>query len=200
MYSPGQQQMQSANWLHGHAADRPSFQATVCRTFSTRPYQVFLMPQGMLFLALKNKPGSAKDNNGAVVAGAVMGGLIGACIAQAMTSGPSDSGRSENFELCSEEELLQIAKERRRSFVSKNDEILSVSIDAPAGLSRMFADSSLAGWITLRDRKLGKVAMEIHDQAAMSVAVDALPRRLRERVFVNVELDRQTTKFRPKGR
>ena len=54
--------------LHGHAADRPSFQATVCRTFSTRPYQVFLMPQGMLFLELKNKPGSAKDNNGAVVA------------------------------------------------------------------------------------------------------------------------------------
>ena len=42
--------------------------------------------------------------------------------------------------------------------------------------------------------------MDIHDQAAFSVAVDALPRRLRERAFVNVELDRQTAKFMPRGR
>jgi hypothetical protein len=200
MYSAGQQQMKSATWLQGHAGDRPSFQATVCRTFSTRPYQVFAMPQGLLFLELKNKPGSAKDNTGAVVAGAVLGGAIGASIAGMMTSGPAETGRSENFELCSEEELFQIAKERRRSFVSKTEEILSVSIDAPSGLSRMFADSSLAGWITLRDRKLGKVSMEIHDQASMQIAVDALPRRLKEKVFVNVEFDRQTTKFRPRGR
>jgi len=106
----------------------------------------------------------------------------------------------ESFDLCSEEELFQLAKERRRSFVSKTDEILSVSIDAPGSFGRLFANSSLAGWITLRDRKLGKVAMDIHDQAAMSVAVDVLPRRLGERAFVNIELDRQTMKFRPKGR
>ena len=193
--------MKSAAWLQGHAGDRPSFQATVCRTFSARPYQVFAMPQGLLFLELRNKPGAAKEaNTGAIVMGGLLGGAIGAGIAHAMTSGPSDSGRSENFELCSEDELFQIAQERKRSFVSKNEEILSISIDAPSGLSRMFADSSLAGWITIRDRKVGKISLEIHDQASMQIAVDALPRRLKEKVFVNVEFDRQTTKFRPRGR
>jgi len=193
--------MKSAAWLQGHSGDRPSFQATVCRTFSTRPYQVFAMPQGLLFLEVRNKPGVAKEaNTGAIVLGGVLGGALGAGIAHAMTSGPSDSGKAENFELCSEDELFQIAKERKRSFVSKLDEIQSITIDAPSGLSRMFADSTLAGWITLRDRKLGKVSMEIHDQASMQIAVDALPRRLKERVFVNVEFDHQTTKFRPKGR
>jgi len=49
--------------------------------------------------------------------------------------------------------------------------------------------------ITLRDQRLGKITMEVHDQAAMSVAVDALPRRYAERVAVNVEFDRNSTEF-----
>lgn len=201
MYQSGQQQMKSASWLQGHSGDRPSFQATVCRTFSTRPYQVFAMPQGLLFLEIRNKPGAAKEaNTGAIVLGGVLGGALGAGIAAAMTSGPGDSGRTENFDMCSEEELFEIARQRRKSFVSKLDEIISATIDAPSGLSRMFADASLAGYITLRDRKQGKISMEVHDQASLSVAVDALPRRLAQRCIVNVELDRQTAKFRPKGR
>ena len=64
----------------------------------------------------------------------------------------------------------------------------------------MFNDSSLAGWVTIRDHVLGKVKMEIRDQAAMSVAVDCLPRRFGERVLVNVEFDRQRTLFVPRGR
>src|SRR5947207_14135264 len=105
MYQPGQMQLSSMNWLNGSASDRPSFQATVCRTFSTRPYQVFAMPQGLLFLELRNKPGApGRTNNGAIVAGAVLGGAIGATIAGIMTSGPGDSGRMENFDMCSEDE------------------------------------------------------------------------------------------------
>ncbi|HMC11308.1 MAG TPA: hypothetical protein VKH44_08455, partial [Pirellulaceae bacterium] len=101
---------------------------------------------------------------------------------------------------CSEDELYQLASQRRKSFVAKNDEILSVTIDAPGTFTRMFGCSKLAGYITLRDHKLGKVKMEIYDQAAMSVAVDSLPRRLKERAFVNVEFDLGSTTFRPKGR
>jgi hypothetical protein len=201
MYQAGQMQMQSAAWLQNHGGDRPSFQATVSRTFSTRQYQVFAMQQGLLFLELRTKGGSpGKSNNEAVVIGAVMGGMIGACIAGALTSQAGDAGKLESFDLCSEEELFALAKQRRKSFVSKNDEAISVSIDAPGSFGRLFASSSLAGWITLRDRKLGKISMEIHDQASMSVAVDSLPRRFKERCFVNVELDRQTAKFKPKGR
>jgi hypothetical protein len=195
--------MQSAALLQRYAGDRPSFEATVCRTFSTRNYQVFALPQGLLFLEIRNKPGSGRGgdvNTNALVAGAVLGGAIGACIAGALTSNETAYETKENFDMCSEEELFQLAKKRRRSFVSKADEILSVSIDAPSSFTRMFGSSTLAGSITLRDRKLGKVVMEIHDQAAMSVAVDALPRRLGERAFVNVEFDRGSTRFVRRGR
>src|SRR3954447_5760016 len=112
MYSSGQQQMTSAAWLHSHGGDRPSFQATVCRTFSNCQYQVFAMEQGLLFLEVRNKGGSpGTANNGAVVMGAVMGGMIGACIAGALTSQPGDAGRMESFDLCSEDELFELAKQ-----------------------------------------------------------------------------------------
>src|SRR5690349_1678031 len=200
MYQAGQMQMQSAAWLQSHGGDRPSFQATVSRTFSNRQYQVFAMSQGLLFLELRSKGGSpGNPNTAAVVMGGVMGGAIGACIAGALTSQGGEASKMENFDLCSEEELFELAKQRRKSFVSKNDEIQSVTIEAPSSFGRLFANSSLAGWITLRDRKLGKISMEIYDQASMSVAVDVMPRRFRERSFVNVELDRQTAKFKPKG-
>jgi hypothetical protein len=130
----------------------------------------------------------------------VLGGALGACIGAAIANGASPAESHENFELCSEEELFEIARQRKRSFVAKNDEILSLGIDAPRGFGRLFADSSLAGTIVIRDRRLGKLTLEVHDQAALSVAVDALPRRFGDRCFVNVELDRHTAKFVSLGR
>jgi len=201
MYNSGQMQLQSATWLQGHSGDRPSFEAVVCHTFApNRVHQVFMMPQGLLFLELKKKVGSAMGTNAnnAVAMGAVMGGLIGAAIAASIADNMSSAEGHENFEMCGEEELYQIAAQRRRSFVAKNDEIVSVTIDAPGGFTRMFGNSKLAGYVTVRDRKLGKVKMEVYDQAAMSVAVDSLPRRLKERVICNVVFDRNSTRFLPK--
>lgn len=60
----------------------------------------------------------------------------------------------------------------------------------------MIADRSLVGWISLDDAVLGKVSLKVHDQMAMAVAIEALPRRLGERVKVNVELD-ERTRFAP---
>jgi hypothetical protein len=202
MYNAGQMQLQSATWLQGHSGDRPSFEAVVCHTFApNRVHQVFMMPQGLLFLELRKKVGSAigNANQNAVVMGAVMGGLIGAAIAGAVSEAMSNNETNhENFEMCSEDELYQLAAQRKKSFVSKNDEIISVTIDAPGGFTRMFGNSKLAGYITVRDRKLGKVKMEVYDQAALSVAVDSLPRRLKERVIVNVAFDQQNTRFVPR--
>ena len=62
----------------------------------------------------------------------------------------------------------------------------------------MFADSTLAGWIALRDRTLGKITLEIHEQPALAVAVETLPRRLGERVHLNVEFDQQAMRFVPR--
>jgi hypothetical protein len=203
MYNAGQLQLQSANWLNGHTGDRPSFHATVSRTFSSRTYHVFALPQGLLFLHSKRTGrgnASEEEEQKARMVGMMLGGAIGACIGSAIASAGSAADDHENFDLCSEEELFELAKRRKNSFVAKNDEILSVSIDAPRGFSRLFADSTLAGWITIRDRRLGKLTLEVHDQAALSVAVDALPRRFADRCFVNVELDRNTAKFVPVGR
>jgi hypothetical protein len=198
MYNAGQLQLQSANWLNSHTGDRPSFHATVARTFSSRTYHVFAMPQGLLFLRSKRtgRGGSSdEEQQRAMMMGWMLGGVIGAAIGSAIANSGSPADAHENFDLCSEDELFELAKKRKTSFVAKNDEIQSVSIDAPRGIGRLFADSTLAGVITVRDSRLGKLKLEVHDQAALSVAVDALPRRFEGRCFVNVELDRNTAKF-----
>jgi hypothetical protein len=203
MYAAGQQQLQSASWLQQFSSDRPSFHAIVCRTLLPNlPYQVFVMPQGLLYVQSRHKPGSGGSNNNAVVIGAVMGGMIGACIGAAIASASetASSSQIENLDSLTEDQLFQLAATRKKSFVSRMDEILSISVDVPGSWSRLVSASTLAGWVTVRDRKLGKVAMEIHDQAALSVAVDALPRRFGDRVFINCELDRDSARFVARGR
>ena len=137
MYNAGQMRLQSANWLNSHTADRPSFHAKVCRMFSTRNFQVFAMPQGLLFLQAKGRGGiggSDEEKQRAMMIGAVLGGMIGATIGAALADSAASAQSQENFELCSEEELFEIAKKRKHSFVAKHDEINSVSIDAPEWL------------------------------------------------------------------
>ncbi len=159
------------------------------------------MPQGLLFLERRDKPGAGGEpNNNAIVLGAVLGGMAGACIAHAITSNSAPAEAETGLETLREEELFELARTRKKSFVSKIEEIVSISIDAPGSWGRMFNDSSLAGWVTVQDRTLGKVKMEIRDQASMSVAVDSLPRRFGDRVFVNVEFDRGRTLFVPRRR
>lgn len=202
MYSSGQMQLQSASWLNGHTGDRPSFEALVLRTFSTQNYKVFAMPQGLLFLQIKKKAGDVSDpNKGAIVAGAVLGGMLGAAIAAGIANSMSNPREVEqNYDLLSEEELLALVRTRRKSFVVKNEDVTAVSIEAPGGWARLFGDNNLAGNISMRTRTQGTVKMEVHDQASLSVAVDALPRRLGQRVLVNVELDRRSAKFVARGR
>jgi hypothetical protein len=200
MYSPGQQQLQSASWLNQFASDRPSFHAQVCRTLlPNRAYQVFVMPQGLLFVESRHKPGIGANRSNAIVIGAVLGGMIGAGIAAAIADNAPE-GKIENLDTLHEDELFQLAAQRKRSFVSRKDDVQTINIEVPGSWGRLFNNSTLAGWITVRDRKLGKVTMEVHDQAALSVAVDALPRRFEGRTFVNCQLDRNTARFVPLAR
>ena len=201
MFNSGQLELQSTKWVQRNTSDRPSFKAKISRGFSgSRRYQVFALPKGLLFLEVRNKMGNAGSTaTSAIVAGAVVGGALGAMMGAALASaaaGPAEG--EEGFEMCGEAELLELARARKRSFVSKFDEIQSVSIDAPGTLGRMFADSTLVGWVTLRDCCLGKITMEIHDPPEMSVAIDALPRRLGNRVRVNVEFDQGKMRFVPR--
>jgi hypothetical protein len=207
-FKAGQFELQSTRWLAGHAGDRPSFQADIHRgLFSSGHFQVFAMPQGLLCLELRFKDQGGFANNGPSAGaiacmqfGAIGGLAAGLQMARdAQRYGTAAPDRYETgMEMRSDEELFELARSRRKSFVSKYDEIRLASIDAPGFLGRALGDSKLAGCITLRDRSLGKVKLEIRDQSALSVAVDALPRRLGDRLRTNVEFDRQSMRFVPK--
>ncbi len=184
MNNSGQFELQSTKWLAGNTADRPSF-AVIVRG---RPFQVFALPTGLLFLELRHKPGAGGDGKGLVLAGAIAGGMIGGLIAAGIASSLKGTPDQETgFDLCDEDQLFELARSRKRSFVAKYDEVRSVSMDAPGAFGRIFADRTLVGWITLRDSTLGKVTMEIRDPLAMAIAIETLPRRLSDRVHVNVE-------------
>jgi hypothetical protein len=208
-FTAGQFELQSASILATHTGDRPSFQADVSRGwFGSRHFQVFAMPQGLLFLEMHLKDYGNLGGGGPSAAGIFMmtqfgalgglaAGLAAARDAERYGSRPEDKWET-GLDALTEDELLDLAKSRRKSFVSKIGEISAVSIDAPGGFRRALGDSTLQGTITLRDRTLGKVTMEIRDAAAMSVAVDALPRRLGNRVQVNVKFDQQSMRFVPR--
>lgn len=199
----GQMELQSMSFLQGNTSDRPSFEVIVRKGLSgPRPYRVFALPNGLLFLELRHKVGNGGGGSSAVVVGAVLGGAIGAVIGGAIASSMSSASNEveTGFEYFDEDRLIELARTRKRSFVSKYDEIKSVSIDAPGGFGRLFADRTLVGWINLRDQVLGKVTLEVRDPVAMSVAIDALPRRLGERVAVNVRLDQRNAQFVPARR
>jgi hypothetical protein len=189
--------------MQQNTSDRPSFNAVIRRTFSKTPYQVFAMPRGLLFLErrIASSGGGGGNHTNAIVAGAVLGGALGAVIGAAISEscqGSAATERDEHLEAYPEETLIELARTRKKSFVTKYDEIISLAIDAPGSLARMFADSTLAGWITIRDKCLGKITAEIHEQPALAVAAENLPRRLGERVQINVELDQKALRFVPK--
>lgn len=196
-FTAGHYALQSTSILAQHTGDRPSFQADVSRgLFNSGHFQVFAMPQGLLFLEMR-----LRDYGNLGPEAPYGAGLAGAAAAwregERYGFAPPDKWET-GLDAKGEDELLALASERRKSFVSKLDEILAVSIDAPGFLGRTFGDSNLQGTITLRDRKLGKVLIDIRDASAMSVAVDALPRRLGDRLQLNAQFDPKSRRFVPR--
>ncbi len=195
-FTAGYHDLATTSILANHTGDRPSFQADVTRgLFNSGHFQIFAMPQGLLFLEMRLRD---YGNLGPQCYG---GGLAGAAAAwqegERYGFAPPDKWET-GHDAKSEDELLDLAASRRKSFVSKLDEICSVSIDAPGFLGRMLGDSTLQGTITLRDAKLGKVLIDVKDAAAMTVAVETLPRRLGQRATVNCEFDRKSMRFMPR--
>jgi len=202
-FQSGAQELQSNRWMSQHTGDRPSFQADIQRgMFGSGHFQVFAMPQGLLCLEMRHKDygnlGQNGPNYGAWMMFGALGGLAAGLAAarDAQRYGSAPAQRWEAaFDTMQEDELLDLARQRRKSFVCKLDEIKSVKIDAPGLLRRTLGDGTLAGIITLRDRALGKVVMQVRDQTHFAVAVDALPRRLGERAQVNVVFDQANRRF-----
>jgi hypothetical protein len=197
-YVPGVQTLQSEGILRRHAGDRPSFRASIARTFSSPTFQVFAMPQGLLFIELRYKPQAvAAGPSKAALLLTSNGGAIGGLVA-----GMIESGRERHepewetgLELCSDDELVALARSRRRSFVANKEAIRSITIDPPGLFRRMFGGATTGGWIIVRTDEMGDIRMEVHDPAHLQVAVDTLPRHFGDRVAVNVVFDHRAHRF-----
>jgi hypothetical protein len=190
--------------MQGNTSDRPSFSVLISRGLGERRFQVFAMTKGLLCLdkgpaksgGIGGIGGIGDAGNRAVLTGAVLGGAIGAMVGAAIASNmPGSAGREERYDLCDEDELLDLAAARKKSFCAFYDKITSVSLDAPGFWGRNFGDGRTVGWITLRESSLGKITMEVRDASEMSVAIDSLPRRLGARALVNLHLDPRTRTF-----
>ncbi len=199
MYQTGQLELRSAALLREHTCDRPSFEATIRRGWGgPRQFQIFVMRQGLLFLERHDRKESTQFEGarGTAIACMVLGGAIGGLIAASIAKPKTVAAKRETeLDAKSDEDLLALAGMRRRSFVAAKEEVLSISIDPPGGWDRTFGHRTLAGWVTVEAISTGKATLEIRDQAALSVAVEALPRRYGERVRVNVEFDERRKKF-----
>jgi hypothetical protein len=195
-----QLELQSSKWLAGHTSDRPVIDAIIARGLfgSPRCFQVFVMQKGMLFLDLgPERKGRSNMPAGAMVAAGVLGGAVGGLVAGMVAesmSGPEQRG--PRYDMHDDDTLLEMARGSRYSFVSLYGDVKYVSIDAPGFWAGLFGSGKTAAWITLRDRAIGKVQMEIRDVAAVMAAIEGLPRRLGDRLHNNVELDRRTLRYR----
>jgi len=184
------------------SGDRPSFQARVCKTFGSKPYQVFCSSEAMLLLPVAEAAGATVNKaSGAVVAGAVLGGMVGAALGSIIADNLETSSvgpRAENFNLMTDDELVAIARQRKGSMLSEYADITAGSIDGPSMTDRMFGNSRIVGNITLRDRTLGKLVLELVSAQSMLTAIKALKTKLGDRLKVDIEWCEQTRTFRNK--
>jgi hypothetical protein len=84
-----------------------------------------------------------------------------------------------------------MAREPKHSLVANYDDVITASVDPPG----FFAGRSLVGLISLRERSLGKLNLEIYDRMSMDTAIETLTGKLGGRVTVNVVFDPQTATF-----
>ena len=198
MYRSGQMELESNSWLQSRIGERPAFQASVSRGFSSQTLHVFLLPQGFLFLQKAKTAQSDGDTmRRAVAAGAAVGGLMGAMMGAALASAANrPSEEDENFEMSANDHLMSLARQRKGSFISLNDDVRSVTISAPGAIGRMFG--SVAGWITIRDKRLGKITIEVKDPGSLASIVEAAPKRFGDRANVNVRWDDAKSRYVPR--
>lgn len=172
-------ELESSRLLEEHCQDRPTCQGRI----GNRRFQLFCFEPALLFIDL----GSEREYQqyeaameGALVGG-VCGGLVGAAIGQAVQrglQGPQRTKRPTNIRNCSEAELFELAKLRKRSFVVVKEAIRRIRIEAPTGFERIFASKSLQGFLRLKARGVGSVMFEFHCLNEMAIAIEALPSRL----------------------
>jgi hypothetical protein len=202
MYQSGQLELRTSALLSQHTSDRPSFTVTIRRGWGgPRQFQVFLMQDGLLFLDRRDEKEQREftGRQRAVFAGAILGGAIGGLIAAMLVKPKTIPAKRETgLDLLTDVELLELATARPKSFVIKHEEILSIAADPVGAWDQMVGHRTLSGRAHLDTLSHGKLTLEFRDPAALSTAIEALPRRYAERVTVNVEFDTRRKRFVPR--
>jgi hypothetical protein len=195
--------------LGANGNGRPTFEATIGRGWGgLRQYQIFILQEGLLFLERCDQKETTQETGNQRTAlaltmfGGAIGGMIGGMIAKPRVNESNfvPAKRESGLEMKSDEELFELARARKQSFVVKHEEVLSASIDAPSTWDGLFGHRTLAGWITIETVSEGKLPLEFRSAAEMAVAAESLPRRYGSRVAVNSELDERRKRFVPRRR
>lgn len=172
-------------------SDRPEFEVRIKRPpVACRRYQVIAFTPGILLLDLGPPKAQAGDGNTAMICG-ILGGLVGAYLGAALEGAMESQSANldSSYARYSDDQLIQIARGRKHSMVALYDDIESASIDAPSTMDKIYRGRGLVGWISLHEKTLGKLKMEVRDLSSMAMAMKILPSRLGDRAKVNVEFD-----------
>jgi hypothetical protein len=194
MYEPPP--LQTSSYFDGKS-DRPEFEVSMRRPFAGyRRYKVIGFETGFLLLDLGRFKAGPGGGNGALIGG-ILGGAVGAALGNVIENAMECEGTTvdSDYSRYSDDQLLQMARERKHSMVAPYDDIVSASITLPSVMDKISQGGSLVGWITLREKTLGKLKMEIRDLVSMVAAIEAFPSRVGDRVKVNVEFDRDNCEF-----
>jgi hypothetical protein len=165
-----------------------------------RDFQVFAFDKGLLFLDLGNEEKEQFDEPGQALGwvGAICGGYrgarVGALMEQALVSTTVKRSASD-YAFHSDDDLIELAKERPRSFVARYEEIETAAIEAPDFFERLCHARDLQGFLTLREGTVGKVRLRIVDLESMREAIDTCSQRLGDRLTVRAEFDQQQRRF-----
>jgi hypothetical protein len=131
------------------------------------------------------------------IIGGLLGGMLGSTVGMILDQQAHEK-QVPSMDLCSlgtDEELFGLSKSRKQSLVVFYDEIKWARLEAPPARIARQESNTLQGRLTFKARACGKKVMKIHNPSHMTVAVDALPARLGDRLVVNAKFHSQQCCF-----
>jgi hypothetical protein len=168
---------------------------------SGRDYQVFAFDVGLLYLdlgRLQAKEDATEQGQALSWVGAFCGGQHGAQLGSLMEQAlgaSSDYRRTTEFNAYSDDELIDLAQQRRQSFVVRYEDIKRAAIEGPDFIEWLFNGKNLQGFLTLKEKTVGKVRLKILDVESMTDAISTCSKRFGDRLSVNAEYDRRQRKY-----
>ncbi len=185
--------------LEKFGEDRPVFHGRLSRGLRrTRFFQVFACRTGFLCLELTyQKRGDFDPLAFFRWMAAIWFGPL-AIIAQVIMARKSvrhEAALDLSSAMLGNEEVVELARERKRSFVARYDDMQSAHIEPPGEFERFLYGNHYQGTVTFREKTVGKVTIHIYDRQCMDTAIDAFSERLSDIAEIRAEFDLRQRRF-----